>query len=206
MFVSYFPVNVMGLDELEPAVPLAESTAYVPTKTPEKSKKAKVNPTGKKKGKTANKAKDKKTKKKESKPDLFSELGLYTVDDLIGNESDVSDTEERMGTEPIETDYENNTARSGPPLRSILSPSPRPPGTPKSSRSRVRLSLGDLEEIRYDFDRKLDTIFWESWRIFNLLLSYRVSLFSYSRDVTLDEQNLAFTLMRMTSLCLHVTA
>ena len=150
----------MGLDELEPAVPLAESTTYVPTKTPEKNKKSKEKPRGEKKGKTTDKAKDKKTKKKESKPDLFSELGLYTVDDLLGNESDVSDTKEQMGTEPIETDYENNTARSGPPLRSILSPSPRPPGTPKSSRSHVRLSLGDLEEIRYDFDSKLN-ICWE---------------------------------------------
>ena len=94
-------------------------------------------------------------------------MGLYTVDDLLGNEGDVSDNKEEMGTEPIETDYENTTARSGPPLRSILSPSPRPPGTPKSSRSRVRLSLGDLEEIQYDFDCKSEEFFAYYWLVYS---------------------------------------
>ena len=165
--MSYFAVNVMGLEELEPALPLAESTTYVSTETPEKVKKTKEKPREDKKGKTTGKTKDKKTKKKESKPDLFTEMGLYTVDDLLGNESDVSDNEEEMGTEAIETDYENTTARSGPPLRSILSPSPRPPGTPKSSRSRVRLSLGDLEEIQYDFDCKSEEFFAYYWLVYS---------------------------------------
>ena len=68
------------------------------------------------------------------------------------SEEDESEIGEAIKTEPIESDYEILTARSthnSRPLRSILSPSPRRPGTPKSSRSRVRLSLGDLTEIRW---------------------------------------------------------
>ena len=140
----------MGLGELEPALPVAVTTSDKSKRTKHQEKRQE-----KSENKKA-KPKDKKTTKKESKPDLFSEMGIFSVDDLLGNvddlkgnDSDNSDIKEQIGTEPTETDYENNTAKSAQPLRSILSPSPRPPGTPKSSRSRVRLSLGDLEEIRY---------------------------------------------------------
>ncbi len=139
----------MDLDELESPSPVVPSTA----KIREDEKKE-----AKKKKKTEKTDKTKTTKKKDKKndtPDIFSEMGLYTVDDLLGNiddlkevESDASEVKEQ--SETIATEYETGAAKSGQPLRSILSPSPKP-GTPKSSRSRVRLSLGDLEEIRYFF-------------------------------------------------------
>ncbi len=135
-------VNVMGLDDLEPALPLPASPE------PAKKASAKKKPE-KEKSKPA--TKDSK-KKRDSRPEIFNELGLFSVDDLLGdvgdlaaNDSDVSEVRDADG---VETDLESWTARSGQPLRSILSSSPKPPGTPKSSRSRVRLSLGDLEEIR----------------------------------------------------------
>lgn len=87
---------------------------------------------------------------------FFASLGLATVDDLLGRKDEESDADvseaitDGPQTSEIRTDYEPHTARSlrsTTPLRSILSPSPRP--TPRLSGSRVRLSLDNVEEVPY---------------------------------------------------------
>ncbi|ELU06445.1 hypothetical protein CAPTEDRAFT_215105 [Capitella teleta] len=88
----------------------------------------------------------------EVEDDFFNELNLATVDDLLGRkmESDGDDLSEVLtaGHHSSETrDHTARSVRSTTPLRSILSPSPRP--TPRLSGSRVRLSLDNVEEVSY---------------------------------------------------------
>lgn len=154
---NLFPVNVMDLDALEPAKPQSSPTKPLTShRQPEKSKP---------------KPSERKTKQEKAKPsesaaadEYFSNLGLQTVDDLLGRQDSEEDSaaseimtaaqNSEIRTEPeseqYESDFEPNTARSvrsTTPLRSILSPSPRP--TPRLSRSRVRLSLDNVEEVPY---------------------------------------------------------
>ena len=134
-----FVVNVYDLDELDVA---SLEPAPQPTKPP----------SGNKKGKGKKSSSGSSFKAKTSSNDMFSSFGLQSVEDLMGPTmedeiSEAPEVSEVIRTEPeIESDIDP-PSRPTTPLRSILSPSPRPL-TPRSSRSRVRLSLTDVREIR----------------------------------------------------------
>ncbi len=135
-----FAVNVMDLDDLR----LEASPQPIPISHKSKKKQ-------KKKGKKEKEKKEKKSKKKSN--DFFSGLGLQSVDDLLGGSdvevvSEVSEVLEEGRDFGVSISDIHNEDEIITPLRSILSPTPRSLATPRSARGRVRLSLGDVTEIR----------------------------------------------------------
>lgn len=130
----------MGIDALGPVLDLEPAGA---PKSPDKKKttfklKSPSSPKVKKKKasprETKKRGKEKKKKPEEASP-FFSSMGLQSVDELFGVDADTSEASEVPSEEP--------EMRSPTPLRSILSPTSRSQ-TPR----RVRLSLGEIHEIR----------------------------------------------------------
>ena len=132
----------MDLDALELAIAVPEPEPVRPSKLSKKSK-------DKQDKKLSKENKKRREKKPKLTDDLFSSLGLHTVDELLagGDVNDLEPVSEQYSEVHTEGDSEYEPTSRSVPLRSILSPSPRPP-TPRSSRSRVRLSLTDLREER----------------------------------------------------------
>ena len=136
LYYIYFPVNVMDLD----------LDTYLTTSKPKEEKKQ---PSQKKK--PSKKTEVKKSKKKNDN-DIFSAMGLQTIDDLGVTDSG-DDVEIKMAESEreYESDFDPVTyseGRTPSPLRSILSPTPR--STPRSGRGRGRVhySLEEVTEVR----------------------------------------------------------
>ena len=135
---------MLDLDALEP-VELSPPDHKPASKSKEKTKSSKSKDFKKKESKSSGKSKTAANKQKSGSiesDNVFAEMGLYTVDDLLGRQSD---------SDHIGTDIEEDVSfgdRSPSPLRSILSPSPKLERTPRSSRTRVHYSLDDLTDAR----------------------------------------------------------
>lgn len=159
-------VNVLDLEDLdEPEFsPREAKNTSTPKPGSKKTLTSKQQPnssskinSAKNQGEKEKKIKDKKHPSVETEDndnDLFAKMGLQTVEDLlIDNKIEFTDTDIGTDIEREDDDDEdypyNNIRRTPSPLRSILSPSPKPEKTPRSGRTpRVRYSLDEVTEIR----------------------------------------------------------
>ena len=118
----------MDLDSLEPALPSGHKVKKKESKFKASSSKSNS---------------PKKKQSEEESVDIMREMGLFTVDDLLGSPVDEHSDDSEIGSviSDVKSEVDLDLPRRSPtPLKSILST----PRTPRTNRGRVRLSLTEV--------------------------------------------------------------
>ena len=157
--VNVFDVDALGAvdiassfeaDQIQLKPPSPSHSSKSPRQSSSKSRTSSKSETKSKSSSSKKKSKQLKKqaalKQEPSDEDFFANLGLQTVDDLLGGNVRSLDDGSEIASDIEEQDSRDD--RSPSPLRSILSPSPKPDKTPRSSRSRVHYSLEEITEVR----------------------------------------------------------